>query len=75
MKYADGFHGWYSEGCFDPYVGCRVGEARVPGPFLVSTLNVQSLNCALNESRLKVQEQQILALTETCATRSVLDRA
>ena len=70
-----GFQDWYRYGCFDPYVGCRIGEAKVPGPFLVSTLNVQSLNCALNESRLKVRDQQILALSETCATRSVLDRA
>ena len=36
---------------------------------------MQSLNCALNESRIKVREQQILALTETCATKSVLEKA
>ena len=60
---------------FDPNVGCRIGEAKVPGPFRIATLNVQSLNCAMNEGRLDLMAQDVLALTETCATRAVLDRA
>ena len=59
----------------NPYVACRVGEAKVPGPFRISALNVQSLHCALNENKMQWHFNQVLALSETCATQFVLDKA
>ena len=59
----------------NPYVACRVGEARVPGPFRVSALNVQSLHCALNENKMQWHSNQVLARSETCATQYVLEKA
>ena len=60
---------------FSPYVAERVGEAQNPGPFRVSALNIQSLHCALDESTLDWGSNDILALSETCATQFVLDKA
>ena len=60
---------------YSPYVACRVGEAKNPGPFRVSALNIQSLHCALDESKLDWVSNDVLALSETCATRFVLDKA
>ena len=58
-----------------PFTACRVGEAKVPGPFRISALNVQSLHCALNENKMQWHPNQVLALSETCATQFVLDKA
>ena len=59
----------------DPFAACRVGEAKHPGPFRISALNIQSLHCALNENKLDWTNNQVLALSETCATQYVLDKA
>ena len=60
---------------FSPYTACRVGEAKNPGPFTVAALNIQSLHCALDESKLEWDANDVLALSETCATQFVLDKA
>ena len=60
---------------YDPNSATRIGEAKNPGPFKISTLNIQSLHCALNESKLDWHSHQVLALSETCATTLVLDKA
>ena len=59
----------------DPMNGCRIGEAKNPGPFQVSCLNIQSLNAAVNEARIAMPEYGILALSETSATQVGLDKA
>ena len=61
--------------CFDPHVAARIGEAKNPGPFRISALNIQSLHCALNENKLVFRDNDVLALSETCATTTVLDKA
>ena len=58
-----------------PMRATRIGEAKNPGPFEVSCLNIQSINAAVNESRLKMPTHGILALSETCATKVALDKA
>ena len=70
-----GYNVLYSACGFSPYNANRVGEAKNPGPFRISALNVQSLHCALDESKLDWEGNDILALSETCATQYVLDKA
>ena len=60
---------------FSPYTACRVGEAKNPGPFRIAALNIQSLHCALDESKLDWATNDVLALSETCATKFVRDKA
>ena len=60
---------------FDPYAATRVGESKNPGPFRVSALNIQALHCALDESKVDWESNDVLALSETCATQYVLDKA
>ena len=61
--------------CFNPYTGVRIGEAKNPGPFRISALNIQSLHCAMNENKLDLHSSHVMALSETCATTYVLDKA
>ena len=56
---------------YDPFSA----EAKVPGPYRISALNIQSLHCALNENKIDWHSSQIMALSETCATQFVLDKA
>ena len=62
-------------GFFDPMKANRIGEAKHPGPFVVSCLNIQSLNAAVNESRLEPPVCGLLALSETSATQVGIDKA
>ena len=56
----------------------RVGEAKNPGPpgcMRVSGLNVQSLNCFLDDKRILSGQSDLLICSETCATSFVEQKA
>ncbi|OLQ00466.1 hypothetical protein AK812_SmicGene16871 [Symbiodinium microadriaticum] len=60
------------------YHGMRVGEAKNPGPpgcMRVSGLNVQSLNCFLDDKRILSGQSDLLICSETCATSFVEQKA